>query len=420
MNTHLYPALQMTELMSRLGVRASHSSSSSAVAALCVVASISNLAELEHAHGADVASRVRHVVYQRARQICMFEPGIVSMSGEHMLFVFDAQPEPELRGAACTPWPTILLERILSELGGRAVETSGGPVFAVISAVTAPWTEEPFDIAAVASTAMPPQMGSRLWRERYLADMDAALTLFTSLDEEQLRLEWEPVRDAGRTDHTLYYEGLLCRSVEGAAEHVGGLVPALERLGLVRRLDQWVVETVIDTLRANREVVLGCNISAQSARLDAWWVFIVAILSEERDIASRLVIEITETSAFEDMGAAREFVRSLQFLGCRVALDDVGAGHSTLGALVDLGVDIAKIDHAYVRKTGGDAVASERLGKLVGLAKTCAKEVVVEGIESESDADLSSRSGASGLQGYLFSSVPVRLNPPAAWGGTQP
>jgi EAL domain-containing protein (putative c-di-GMP-specific phosphodiesterase class I) len=133
-----------------------------------------------------------------------------------------------------------------------------------------------------------------------------------------------------------------------------------------------------------------------------------------------LVIEITETARFEDMSAAREFVRSLQSLGCRVALDDVGAGHSTLRALVDLGVDIAKIDRAYVRKTGDDAVATERLGKLIGLARTCAKEVIVEGIESDSDAELARRSGASGLQGYLFSSTPVRLKPPAAWGRTQP
>jgi EAL domain-containing protein (putative c-di-GMP-specific phosphodiesterase class I) len=250
--------------------------------------------------------------------------------------------------------------------------------------------------------------------------MNAALAIFTALDDEQLRFEWEPVRDAGRTGHTQYYEGLLCKSVGDVVEHAGSLVPALERVGLVRRLDQWVVETVIDTLRANREVSLGCNISAQSARLDAWWVFIVAVLSEERDIASRLVIEITETARFEDMSAAREFVRSLQSLGCRVALDDVGAGHSTLRVLVDLGVDIAKVDRAYVRKTGDDAVATERLGRLIGLARTCAKEVIVEGIESDSDAELARRSGASGLQGYLFSSTPVRLKPPAAWGRTQP
>lgn len=413
MNNPLHPSPHLAELLSRLGAQSS--SRSVPAGTFCIVASICNLPQLEHVHGAGVASRVRHAVLERARQICGFEPGIVSMSGEHMLFVFDTQPwEPP--NAPATPRAAVLLERILSRLGGQPVEASGKSLFAVISAVVVPWTNEPFDIAAVAAKAMPAQIGSSAWREGYLADMKTALAMFDALDEEQLGFEWEPVCDVGGPTSIQYYEALLCRFGDGGVERMGHLVPALERVGLVRRLDQWVVETVIDTLRLNPDVCLGCNVSAQSARLDAWWVFILAALSDEPYIASRLVIEITETAPFDDLMAARDFVRSIQSLGCRVALDDVGAGYSTLKTLVELGVDIAKIDRAYVRQAGDDAAATARLGELIALAGTCAKEVVVEGIEHDEDAELSRRSGASGLQGYLFSgAVLPDIRPSVAW-----
>ncbi|WP_186308447.1 EAL domain-containing protein [Paraburkholderia sp. BCC1885] len=401
MNDHLYPSPQLTELLSRLGVRSS--SQSAPADALCIVASICNLTQIEHVHGATVAATLRQIVHERARQICASEPGIVSMSGEHILFVFDIQSWPELWDGLRAPRVTVLLERILSSLGERPIETPDGPILAVISAAVAPWTEEPFDIAAVGSKAMAHQPGSLEWRDGYVADMNVAAALFNALDEDRLGFEWEPVRDAGSTGLTRYYEALLCEADGGVVTRVGSLVPALERVGLVRRLDQWVVESVIDTLRLNRNVCLGCNVSAQSARLDAWWAFIATALSEEPDIASRLIIEITETAPFHDIAAARDFVESLQSLGCRVALDDVGAGHSSLRALIDLGVDIAKIDHAYVRQTSEDAVAAERLRQLIGLAKTCAADVVVEGIESDEDAEISRKSGATWLQGYLFS-----------------
>jgi EAL domain-containing protein (putative c-di-GMP-specific phosphodiesterase class I) len=412
MSDRLYSSPQLTSLLSRLGVvppaELSHSDG------FCIVGSITNLAQVENAYGLALATMMRRVVHGRARQVCESDAGILAMSGEHILFVFDSPSESHLWGDMYASRSIILLERILSTLGDRPVEAAEGVVFPVISATVAPWTDGPFDITAVGASAITEGRGGQEWRERYIADMRVAEKLFNAMDEDQLGFEWEPVHDANRETPARYFEALLCKIEGGVVTRAGAMIPALERLGLVRRLDQWVVESVIETLRVNRNICLGCNVSAQSATLDAWWAFTAATLNEEPDIASRLIIEITETAPLTAPREAHAFVKSLQSLGCRVALDDIGTGHSSINALVDLGVDIAKIDAVYLRQAGQGARGAERLRQLVGLAKTCAPSVVIEGVESDADAAISRSSGADWLQGYLFSKAATFAVKPSA------
>ena len=65
--------------------------------------------------------------------------------------------------------------------------------------------------------------------------------------------------------------------------------------------------------------------------------------------AERLIIEITETAAIQDVDDARGFVARVKDLGCRIAIDDFGAGHTSFRNLRKLGVDIVKIDGAFVQ-----------------------------------------------------------------------
>ncbi len=337
------------------------------------------------------------------------------MSGEHILFIFDPSSGSHPLDETYAPRASILLECIFCTLGDRPIETNDRAVFPVIAATVAPWTDAPFDIAAVGASAISEGRSGREWRERYVADMNIAERLFNAMDEGRLGFEWEPVHDADPKAPVHYSEALLCQTDGGVVTRVGAMVLALERLGLVRRLDQWVVGSVIDTLRLNPTISLGCNVSAQSATLDTWWSFIVITLNEEWEIASRLVVEITETTPLTVTPGVRAFVKALQSLGCRVALDDVGAGHSNLSALVELGVDIAKIDAVYLRQAKQDSRGAERLRQLVGLAKACTSSVVIEGVESVDDAEVARSSGADWLQGYLFSkAAPSNLRNPAA------
>jgi EAL domain-containing protein (putative c-di-GMP-specific phosphodiesterase class I) len=175
---------------------------------------------------------------------------------------------------------------------------------------------------------------------------------------------------------------------------------ALERLGLIRQLDQWVVSSVIEKLAANPEIRLGCNISAQSAVADGWWAFIQAILKSSPDLAQRLIIEITETSQFSDIDAASKFVATLRSLKCRVALDDIGDGYSTIQILSRITPDVTKIDRTYLHAARFNKAGSDFLERLIALAKLCSGAVVVEGVETEEDLRIARRGGATWVQGY--------------------
>jgi EAL domain-containing protein (putative c-di-GMP-specific phosphodiesterase class I) len=370
--------------------------------ALCIVASILNLRRIEQAYGSPTALAARHALQDRARKVCEAEGGVATVSGDHILFVFDAPLPPLQSEDASALHATLLMEDVLSSLADQPVEVAGTRLFLSISTSVAPFTDEPFDIDAFGENEALPAPGGRQWRERFIDDMAIARELLDALFADQLGFEWEPVRDAHRDGPVIYYEALLCHMGGAQPRHIGCDVPVLERLGLVRRLDQWVVESTIETLRLNRDIRLGCNISAQSARLDIWWALIIESLAAEPDVASRLVIEITESAPLQDMTSAAEFVRSLQALGCRIALDDVGSGHSCLKALLELGVDVVKIDAVHVHRARYDVVEAKRLLHLVNLARSCASHVVLEGIESKEDVELSRASGATGLQGYLY------------------
>jgi EAL domain-containing protein (putative c-di-GMP-specific phosphodiesterase class I) len=401
--THpIRPSSHLASLLERLGVGSSVHTGQSA--STCIVASIVNLRQIEQAHGAALALTVRHVVYERARRVCEVDPGFATMCGDHILFLFDAPTQPLPLGAPVAERLAIRLEQILSALGDRSIGADGVVVFPVIAARAAPFHDGPFDIETVAATAMSHE-SDREWRERFMSDMNIAKSLYDALDEYRLSFQWEPVCAALNPSEVRYHEVLLCEDCDGVLMRVGGKIPTLERLGLARRLDQWVVESTIEALRLNPGIRLGCNVSAQSATLDAWWAFAVTTLGEEPEVASRLTIEITETAPITDIEAAREFVKALQSLGCRIGLDDVGSGYSGLKALMELGVDIAKIGASFVREAREDQVCAARLLHLMAFARTCASSVVVEGIECDADAEIARGCGATSLQGYLFTSA---------------
>ena len=80
-----------------------------------------------------------------------------------------------------------------------------------------------------------------------------------------------------------------------------------------------------------------------------WWSALGALLRAHAGVAERLTVEITETAAIHDIDDTRGFVARVKDLGCRIAIDDFGAGYTSFRNLRKLGVDIVKIDGAFVQ-----------------------------------------------------------------------
>ena len=139
------------------------------------------------------------------------------------------------------------------------------------------------------------------------------------------------------------------RRADGSIAHAHEIIPVAERVGLVRMLDHRVLELVVDELAAAPALQASVNVSPASAVDPDWWLGLGAMLRANAGAAERLILEITETAAIQDVDDARGFVARVKDLGCRIAIDDFGAGHTSFRNLRKLGVDIVKIDGAFVQ-----------------------------------------------------------------------
>ena len=234
---------------------------------------------------------------------------------------------------------------------------------------------------------------------------DGSLTLEAmlraALREDRFLFAFQPVvcASTGKVD---YFECLLrMRDEQGAIVCGVEFIRTAEDLGFIGLIDHYVLEKTIHELSVDPEVRLGFNISGLTVCNQEWLSSLVALLNKRPEIARRLVVEITETAALGDIEDSAYFVDTLRRIGCRVALDDFGAGYTSLRHLEMLSLDIVKIDGSIVRTLNSNQQQRGVLRHLVGLAKDFGFSTVAECIEKAADAVLLRAEGIGYLQGYF-------------------
>jgi len=220
--------------------------------------------------------------------------------------------------------------------------------------------------------------------------------------QDRLLFAFQPVVCAatGKVD---YFECLLRMRDEEAGIVTGSeFITIVEGLGWIGLVDRYILKKTVQELAADPEVRLGINISGMTAGDRPWLRSLTSLLRHRRDIASRLVIEITETAALGDIAESARFVDTLRHTGCRVALDDFGAGHTSLRHLQILPVDIVKIDGSLVRNLTSRPQTRIFLRHLLGLINGFGLTTVAECVENAEDAALLRAEGVGYLQGHHF------------------
>ena len=261
----------------------------------------------------------------------------------------------------------------------------------------------------------PPARGLRsIWRQHYQGDMHLASCLLNDLRMGNLALAFQPVvtREYSESAPSLYYECLLRRTAPEAGGFSYGVpdaIQALERLGLVERLDRSVLWTTLGALASSEGLDLGCNVSARSFANTAWWSELLAYLEERPDLAQRLVVEITETSTFADEKAALDLIRHLKLLGVRIALDDIGKELGSLEILDKVCANIVKLDKSVLDLTADGELPVRMLQSMVSICAERGVAVIVEGVDSGAKLDAALVAGATGVQGYLIARPSLQL-----------
>jgi len=180
------------------------------------------------------------------------------------------------------------------------------------------------------------------------------------------------------------------------------VVPIAERLGLVRLLDHRVLELAVDEMTAAPALHASVNVSPASTVDPDWWAGLVTLLRARPGVAERLIVEITESAAIQDIDETRGFVTRVKDLGCRIAIDDFGAGYTSFRNLRKLGVDIVKIDGAFVQDIMRSADDRAFVRTLIDLAKRLNILTVAEWVQNEEAAKTLQAWGCDYLQGALI------------------
>ena len=180
------------------------------------------------------------------------------------------------------------------------------------------------------------------------------------------------------------------------------IVPVAERLGLIRMVDHRILELVVDELVASPDVHLSLNISPETTMDPDWSASIESLMRTHPGAAERLIVEITETVAIQDIDDIRGFVTRLKNFGSRIAIDDFGAGYTSFRNLRKLGVDIVKIDGAFVQNIARSADDRAFVQTLIDLARRLGIKTVAEWVQDEEAAVMLREWGCDYIQGRLI------------------
>ncbi|MGB6539152.1 MAG: EAL domain-containing protein [Xanthobacteraceae bacterium] len=368
---------------------------------------IDDLARINGSYGFDNADQVIAEVAKRVRSRMRGKDTLGRYCGNKLGLV--------LRD--CTPDDmAVAAERLLQGIREHMAITRAGPVAvtATIGGVTAPrHAKSAAEVLARAQEALDAAKAKR--RSSFLAyrpnverealrreNVRATDEIVAALNERRIFLAYEPVVSAADRRPGFYECLMRIRRNDGSLVPASEIVPVAERLGLVRLLDHRVLELVVEELAGAPGLHASLNVSPASTSDPDWWAGLGSLLRARGDVAQRLTVEITETAAIQDVDDTRGFVARAKDLGCRIAIDDFGAGYTSFRNLRKLGVDMVKIDGAFVT----DLVASEDdrvfVRTLLDLAQRLKLATVAEWVQSEQAARMLEDWGCDYLQGALI------------------
>jgi diguanylate cyclase (GGDEF)-like protein len=238
-------------------------------------------------------------------------------------------------------------------------------------------------------------------------DMQLVSQIQQAIDADEFELIAQPITGLKKGKKSPRYEVLL-RMKDGEGEYVPtlALFSAAERYHLMPQIDRWVTSTTIAKLAQHAETVeiskvnFSINLSGQSLSDDDILEFIDQEIEASGISPERLCFEVTESAAVSNLKKAQAFIDALRQRGCRISLDDFGAGLSSFAYLKNFNVDTLKIDGSFIRDITHNRISESMVAAITQVAKVMELETVAEYVESDAIRKLVEELGVDYAQGH--------------------
>ena len=236
--------------------------------------------------------------------------------------------------------------------------------------------------------------------------MDNAIK--TAIENQELRLLFQP--KFSLADRRLVGAEALLRweNKELGTFAPSDFIALAEANGKICEIDDWVVGTVLEQMalwekRGISPIEVALNFSSLQASRPDLCSSIVKRAGNQQHLLNRLEVEITETSAIENIEIVENNIYDLQQAGIKVAMDDFGSGHSSLTLLTRCNIDSLKIDKEMTRDICNDEKSKLIVQSVIELASKLNVAICAEGIEDELQAEALAQINCDFGQGYFFS-----------------
>lgn len=223
-----------------------------------------------------------------------------------------------------------------------------------------------------------------------------------AIDDDRLKIVLQPIVNL-KTLEASFFECLLrIREPSEFLMSAADFIPVAERLGLAGHIDRRTLHLAMGLLREHPQLCLSLNVSALTCTDSRWLRELAEGVELTPEVAPRLTVEITETMTATDLDEASYFVDALKDFGCRVAIDDFGAGHTSFASLRRLDADVLKIDGQFVRDMVRNPRDRALVKAMINLAHDLGMGTVAEWVSDQETADLLTDLGADHVQGFHF------------------
>jgi diguanylate cyclase (GGDEF)-like protein/PAS domain S-box-containing protein len=407
------PSRSMFEEFLELSItRARHHEAS--VAVICV--DIDDFRLVNDSLGRLAGDEVLNVVAARLREAARETDLVARRSGDtFLLLLADLEREGENVEAAVARAETAA-QRILDSLA-MPFRAGGTELYVSASIGISLFPKDGDDTGNLLRNAEAAMLESKKGGHAYVVsnrgalDSSAKLRFVTRLrkavESQRWALHYQPILELA-TGRMHGVEALIrWMEPDGTMVPPGDFIPLAEELGLIEAIGDWVVRELVYQAQAWRELEIDLDVSFNLSPRQFWQPDLAkGILERIREGGvdpSRVVVEITESSAMNDPDRAQAILEDLHAGGLRIAIDDFGTGYSSLARIRDMPVDVLKIDRSFVSGVDVDPQNQSIVSAFIELARGLGVTTLAEGIETEGELAFLLERGCVMGQGFYFS-----------------
>ncbi len=256
-------------------------------------------------------------------------------------------------------------------------------------------------------------------------EMLASTDILSALNRDNFELFFQPIIPLQGLEAGLHLEILLRLSAaDGKMLSPDTFLPAAERYNLAAKVDTWVVDHLLQWAENNSQIwdglnMVSVNLSATSLGDRGFLQWLELKLQSCPQYASKLCFEITETAAVSQLELASDFIIMVRQYGCKLALDDFGAGFSSFAYLKRWDLDVVKIDGQFVKHLCSSKDDQAIVRAIRQLGQDMHFLTIGEFVEDQNISNLLTEIGVDYGQGYHFAKpMPLSslINPKQAYG----